>query len=126
MRQTADLVRLCIVCLVTYLLYELTNPSQLYHSIRGQSDFKLYSLKIICEIVHTMMIHLGSSAHYNFSRELQLYNCAKSQRTLLQKRLAILRTCILLFLYTLMHSFVLTVEMLITHVVLTLPSSSQF
>jgi hypothetical protein len=111
---------------VTYLLQEWTNPSELYHQIRGQSDFKLYSLKIICEIGHTMMITVGIPIFYNFSKNFQLANCQNSSRTKFERIKSRLAGTIFLFAYTIVHSYLLSVEMLITHVVLTLPYSAWF
>ena len=58
----------------TYFLFEVTNPSVVYHWIRGQADFKIAFLKILCEILHTMLTLLALSIFNNFSREFQIAN----------------------------------------------------
>ena len=49
-RDQADFIRVLVGALVTYYLLQTTNPSKIYHWIRGQADFKLLFLKQMCEI----------------------------------------------------------------------------
>ena len=64
-----DLVRLAVGTITTWFLLEFTNPSVVYHWMRGQSDFKLVFLKTLVEILHTMCSLMGQSVLYNVSRE---------------------------------------------------------
>ena len=70
------MIKIVIITFSTYVLFEVTNPSVVYHWIRGQADFKLVFLKILCEILHTMLTVLALSILNNFSREFQIANAA--------------------------------------------------
>ena len=68
-REQADLIRLLIAALSIYFLLAFTNPSAVYHWIRGQADFKIIFLKTLCEIIHTMLTLVALSNLNNFARE---------------------------------------------------------
>lgn len=110
----------------TYFLFEMTNPSVVYHWIRGQADFKIYFLKTLCEICNSMLSVLALSVLNNFSKEFQIANAITKgnltgdhvpEKTFFLGRRLLASLSLLVF--TMLHSWVLTMEMLIIHVVLT-------
>lgn len=120
----------------TYFLFEMTNPSMVYHWIRGQADFKIYFLKTLCEICNSMLSVLALSVLNNFSKEFQIADAIAKGKIrgnhipkkipyigFLGRRLVASST---LLIFTMLHSWVLTMEMLIIHVVLTQNYSSWF
>ena len=128
---------MAVVIVSTYFLFEMTNPSVVYHWIRGQADFKIYFLKTLCEICGSMLSVLAISVLNNFSKEFQIANAiAKGEQMHVQsvsetpfmvrfigRRLL---AALSLLVFTMLHSWVLTMEMLIIHVVLTQNYSSYF
>jgi Eukaryotic membrane protein family len=50
------------------LLVYFTNPSVIYHTLRGQSTFKLYMIKAVNEIVDLILKGYGQSIIDNFTR----------------------------------------------------------
>ena len=73
-RDQADFIRVLVGALVTYYLLQTTNPSKIYHWIRGQADFKLLFLKQMCEISSQMLDMIAQPVFNNLSRELLLAN----------------------------------------------------
>ena len=76
-RDQADFIRVLVGALVTYHLLQTTNPSVVYHWIRGQADFKLLFLKQMCEISCQMLDMIAQPVFNNLSRELLLANQEK-------------------------------------------------
>lgn len=69
-----------------------------------------------------MLTQIGMFTIQNFSRSFQLADTSDVESTKFSRT----KATIALFCYTTMHSVVLTMEMLIIHVVLTLEHSTQF
>lgn len=95
-----------IVCSI--VLKRFTNPSMIYHWIRGQSLFKLYMIKAVNEIVDLLLKGYGHGIMENFSRAMKTRN-----------GLDWIIASFGVMIYSLIHSFILTMEMFTLHVVLT-------
>ena len=65
-----NLTRLIILVTNAYLLKKITNPSTIYHWIRGQSLFKLYMIKAVNEILDLLLKGFGYGIVENFSRAM--------------------------------------------------------
>ena len=65
-------MRFTIVLVCTWLTIRFTNPSTIYHWIRGQGNFKLYLLKAVCEISKILLIKTGQGVLENLNREFLL------------------------------------------------------
>ena len=65
------LIRLTAMTLGSVILAQLTNPSVIYHKMRGQSLFKLYMIKAVNEIVDMLLRGYGQGIVDNFARAMQ-------------------------------------------------------
>ena len=54
-----------------YILSQVTNPSVIYHQMRGQGLFKLYMIKAVNEIVDVLLRGYGQGIADNFARAMQ-------------------------------------------------------
>ena len=122
-RQEADIARVLVIVLSTLITIEVTKPSALYHWMRSQTDYKLIFIKQVFEILHTMLTQIGVLIMQNFSREFQM---TETSEAIVSKNYHRTKAVLSLLVYAVMHSVVLTYEMLIIHVVLTLESQTQF
>jgi len=116
-RAQVDLARLVVAVVSSLVLYELTNPSVIYHWIRSQGNFKLYLLKAVFEIADLLLKGIGRAVIENLSREFQ----HKSEHWVGK-----FQATFCLTFYLVLHSFVLTMEMFVVHVVLTMSGESCF
>ena len=105
-----------MVLSATWLSY-YTSPATIYHWIRGQDNFKLYLLKAVFEISDLLMKSVGPDLIYNLSYVLQSHRSTYS---------SIFFAIVAMIIYTFIHSFVLSMESFIVHVVLTTSAESAF
>ena len=96
------------MCVSSYMLVQITNPSKIYHTLRGQSIFKLYMIKAVNEILDLLLKGYGRGVIDNFARAQIRSN-----------RYDLATATLGLTIYTTMHSFILCLEMFTLHVVLT-------
>jgi len=69
LRAQVDMARVFIICTATLMLLKFTNPSVIYHWIRGQGTFKLYLLKAVFEISDLLLKGATLGVVENFSRD---------------------------------------------------------
>jgi hypothetical protein len=62
--------RMMILAINTFILVKITNPSIIYHWVRGQSVFKLYMIKAVGEIVGLLFQGYGQGILENFTRAM--------------------------------------------------------
>ena len=129
-----NLTRFIIIVINAYLLNKFTNPSTVYHWIRGQPLFKLHMIKAVNEIIDLLLKGFGHGIVENFSRAMlrdineqeEESNKDKSSlnkiiwHPLFDKVTAILS----MIVYGTSHSFILAMEMFTMHVVLTSSNDS--
>ena len=107
-KRLTRFIRVSVMCLSSYLLVQITNPSKIYHTLRGQSIFKLYMIKAVNEILDLLLKGYGRGVVDNFARAQIRAN-----------RFDLFTATLGLTIYTTMHSFILCLEMFTLHVVLT-------
>ena len=74
-----DAIRLAIILIGAYFLVMFTNPSIIYHSLRGQNLFKLQMIKAVNEIIDALLKGYGNGVVENFSRSIIQYNTGKTR-----------------------------------------------
>jgi len=109
------MARVSAILFSTVMLLRFTNPSVIYHWIRGQGTFKLYLLKAVFEISDLLLKGASLGIIENFSRDFQLNSMFRK-----------ITATISLMFGTLLHSMVLTMEMFIVHVSLTSSADACF
>lgn len=119
-RVLIGFVRVFVLVVCTCALKRITNPSAIYHWIRSQSLFKLYMIKAVNEVLDRMLKGYGHLMMDNFARvmlrSLTLkMNKVEFARCLLDKIVATVGVII----YSVVHSFILSMEMFTIHVVTT-------
>lgn len=103
------------MCISSYLLVRITNPSMIYHTLRGQSIFKLYMIKAVNEILDLLLKGYGRGVLDNFARA-----------SIKGLKYDLFTSTLGLVIYTTIHSFILCLEMFTLHVVLTSSPDSIF
>lgn len=124
-------VRVVVMIGGAYMLAEMTNPSVIYHGMRGQGLFKLYMIKAVNEIVGLLLVGYGQGMTDNFARAMFSDNERRVQglrsrfsKTLLQNPIQDkIFASIGLLIYGVIHAFFMCLEMFTLHVALT--SSSE-
>jgi len=109
------LIRLLIIFAGSYILLTITNPSVIYHSLRGQALFKITMVKAVNEIIDLILKGYGLGVIDNFSRAMAQSPLSLSQSSLLDKAAATLG----LLIYSIIHSGIMLLEMFTLHVILT-------
>ena len=66
-----NVTRIIILIINAFLLKKITNPSTIYHWIRGQSVFKLYMIKGVNEVIDLMLKGFGQGIIENLTRALK-------------------------------------------------------
>ena len=73
------IIRVIVMILGSIILARITNPSVIYHQMRGQGLFKLYMIKAVNEIVDLLLKGCGQGITDNFARAMSSNNQARVQ-----------------------------------------------
>mmetsp|Transcript_5507 Transcript_5507/g.8634 ORF Transcript_5507/g.8634 Transcript_5507/m.8634 type:complete len:239 (+) Transcript_5507:596-1312(+) len=113
--------RIGLLALGGCILARVTNPSMIFHLLRGQSTFKLYMIKAVNEIFDMIFKHYGQSILENWTRANLLFIKAWDENPTksLPKFLDWLLASVGLLIYGIIHSIFLCLEQVTLHVVLT-------
>ena len=116
-------IRVLTIVLSAQILNSLTNPSMIYHSLRGQGTFKLYMIKAVIEISDLLLKGYGKGVLDNFARAVVLFKADfskdKSHQFLKSLNGDLIGASLGLFVYSTLHGLILCMEMFTLHVGLT-------
>ena len=136
-----NVTRIIILIINAFLLKKITNPSTIYHWIRGQSVFKLYMIKGVNEVIDLMLKGFGQGIIENFTRAMMRdfnennsevsnnedqYNNYVLNKIMWNPVFDKLTAIISMIIYGTAHSFILAMEMFTMHVVLTSSNESIY
>ena len=136
-----NVTRIIILIINAYLLKKITNPSTIYHWIRGQSVFKLYMIKGVNEVIDLMLKGFGQGIIENFTRAMMRdfnennsevsnnedqYSNYVLNKIMWNPVFDKLTAIISMIIYGTAHSFILAMEMFTMHVVLTSSNESIY
>ncbi|KAF9038267.1 DUF747-domain-containing protein [Hymenopellis radicata] len=122
--QKADLLRVSLFVLTVLICGPLTDPSKIYHSIRGQDTIKLYVIFNALEIADRLCASIGQD----------ILDCLFSRSSLSPTSFRTVLYFFLATLYTVGHSLVMVYQLIslnvainsYDHALLTLLVSNQF
>ena len=66
-------IRVLTIVISAEILTRITNPSMIYHTLRGQGTFKLYMIKAVNEILDLLLKGYGKGVLDNFARASILF-----------------------------------------------------
>ena len=136
-----NVTRIIILIINAFLLKKITNPSTIYHWIRGQSVFKLYMIKGVNEVIDLMLKGFGQGIIENFTRAMmrdfnennsEVSNNEDQYSNYILNKIMWnpvfdkLTAIISMIIYGTAHSFILAMEMFTMHVVLTSSNESIY
>ena len=127
-KDTSDLasiyvmsIRVLTIVLSAWILTYITNPSMIYHTLRGQGIFKLYMIKAVNEIFDLLLKGYGKGVLDNFARAVIQFRTQfqKKQNFFQSLNGDLIGATVGLFIYSTLHGLILCMEMFTLHVVLT-------
>lgn len=128
-----NVTRIAILITNAIILKKISNPSTIYHWIRGQSLFKLYMIKAVNEILDVILKGFGQAIIENFCRAMSrdFVESDNENETIAEKIMwnplfDKITAIIVMIIYGTIHSFILAMEMFTMHVVLTSSTESIY
>lgn len=132
-----NMTRFAILITSAMILNKITNPSTIYHWIRGQSLFKLYMIKAVNEILDVLLKGFGQAIIENFCRAMsrdfeEAHDSIENENETISEKIMWnplfdkITAIIVMIIYGTLHSFILAMEMFTMHVVLTSSTESIY
>jgi hypothetical protein len=131
--QKADILRVFLIAVTILILVPLTDPSKIYHSIRGQDTIKLYVIFNALEIGDRLCASIGQDVLDCLFSRSTLDPLSRKHPFLASKFRPVLYLALAIF-YNVMHTLVMIYQLLslnvavnsYDHALLTLLVSNQF